>query len=120
MFFDNGLYIANFGAGGINDFDAAFLNFFSFSRGNTVGTNNQDSIFSVLYFFDIFDRIDAAVLEQFNCLWNMNQRTVSINTAAGFMLRYLQHNIHSPAYTHAEARSPGKFNFHFALSFALK
>jgi hypothetical protein len=40
MFFDDGLYIANFGAGGINDFDAAFLNFFSFSRSNTVGTNN--------------------------------------------------------------------------------
>src|SRR5664280_327461 len=97
MFFDDRLYIANFWTGGINDFDAAFLNFFSFGWSDTVGTNNQDSIFPILYFFDIFDRLDTAVFEQFNCLRIMNQRTVSIDTTAGFMLRNFQYNIHSPA-----------------------
>ena len=40
VFFNNGLDITNFRAGRINDFNTAFLDFFSFSRSNAVGTDD--------------------------------------------------------------------------------
>src|SRR5208282_3660862 len=115
MFFNDGLHVTNFRTGCVYNLNAAFLNFFPFIRSNTMSANNQNSVLAVLYLFDTLDRFNAAALEQFNCLRVMNQRTVSINRAACFMLRYIQHNIYGPANAHAKACCPGEFNFHFAL-----
>jgi hypothetical protein len=118
MLLDDRLDIAHFGAGGVNDFDAAFLDFFSFCGGDAVRPDDQHRLTPVGNFVDAADGGDAAARQNLDGLRIVDQRPVRVNAPALLALGDLQDRVHRAADAHAESGCLGEFNFHCFGSFA--
>src|SRR4030042_1906344 len=113
VLFNDRLDVTDLRTGSINYFFAACFNFFPLGGGNAMRPDDEYSILFVDNFIYIIYRLDAATLEQFNCLGIGDLGAISINPAAGFMLSDLQNNVDCPSDAHAKTGGFGKFNFHW-------
>ncbi len=112
VFFNDGLHVADLRTGGVNNFNAAFLDFLSLAGCDAVRPDDQQGVLTIGDFIDALDGRNAPAFQEFNGLRVVDQGAVSVDLAAGFVLGNVQNRVHRPADAHAEPGCFGQFNFH--------